>query len=90
MPLAWEDVAEAEPADFTLHTVPAMLRERGDAGAGIDATAGDLTPLLELADRDEAGGLGDAPWPPHFPKGKGEPDRVAPSRARKNVSGPSD
>ncbi|MEA2521106.1 MAG: hypothetical protein QOI81_752 [Actinomycetota bacterium] len=90
MPLEWDDVADVEPADFTLHTVPGMLKERGDAGAGIDATAGDLTQLLELADRDEAGGSSDAPWPPHFPKAKGEPDRVTPSRARKNTSGPSE
>jgi DNA primase len=87
MPLQWDEVADVEPADFTLTTVPAILRERGDAGAGINASVGDLTPLLELADRDEAGGLGDAPWPPHFPKAKGEPDRVAPSRAKKKPSG---
>jgi bifunctional non-homologous end joining protein LigD len=87
MPVQWEDIVDVEPADFTLLTVPAVLRERGDAGAGIDASVGDLTGLLELADRDEAGGLGDAPWPPHFPKAKGEPDRVAPSRAKKKPSG---
>jgi bifunctional non-homologous end joining protein LigD len=43
-----------------------------------------LDPLLELADRDEREGLGDAPWPPHFPKGDDEPRRVAPSRARRS------
>jgi bifunctional non-homologous end joining protein LigD len=38
--------------------------------------------LLELAERDEAAGLGDAPWPPHFRKTESEPRRVAPSRAK--------
>jgi hypothetical protein len=39
--------------------------------------------LLELAARDEAEGLGDAPWPPHFAKQRGEPKHVQPGRARK-------
>jgi bifunctional non-homologous end joining protein LigD len=42
-----------------------------------------LDPLLELAARDEAEGLGDAPWPPHFPKQRGEQRRVQPSKARR-------
>ncbi|MBC8071838.1 MAG: hypothetical protein IAG13_26160, partial [Deltaproteobacteria bacterium] len=29
---------------------------------------------------------GDAPWPPHYEKQAGEPDRVAPSRAKKKTS----
>jgi bifunctional non-homologous end joining protein LigD len=50
----------------------------------MDAASGSLDGLLELASRDQASGLGDdAPWPPHFQKVKGEPPRVAPSRARK-------
>jgi hypothetical protein len=66
-----------------LDTVPARLKERGDPGAAIDDAAGSLDDLLALADRDEAEGLGDAPWPPHFRKQKGEPKRVQPSKARK-------
>jgi hypothetical protein len=62
-----------------LDTVPARLRER-DPAADIDAHPGTLDALLELARRDEEGGLGDAPWPPHFPEQKGEPKRVQPSR----------
>ena len=82
-PLDWDEVPDAEPGDLTLATVPARFAERGDPGAGIDDEHYDLGPLLELAARDEAGGLGDAPWPPHFAKQKGEPRRVAPGRARR-------
>ena len=59
------------------------LAERGDPSATIDDEHFSLEPLLELAARDEAGGLGDAPWPPHFAKQEGEPKRVQPSRAKK-------
>ncbi|HXA54623.1 MAG TPA: non-homologous end-joining DNA ligase [Solirubrobacteraceae bacterium] len=81
-PLEWDEVAAVEPAELRLDTVPARLRERGDPAAEIDAHAGSLASLLELADRDERDGLGDAPWPPHFRKQRGEPRRVQPSRAR--------
>ena len=82
-PLEWEEVRDVEPEDLTVETVPRRLSRSGDPGAGIDAVAYHLDALLELADRDEREGLGDAPWPPHFPKGDDEPRRVAPSRARK-------
>ena len=81
-PLAWDEVAACEPADFTVATVPRRLAERGDPAADIDAAPGSLEGLLELAARDEAQGLGDAPWPPHFRKMEGEGARVAPSRAK--------
>jgi DNA ligase D-like protein (predicted polymerase) len=81
MPLSWDDFFVANPLDFTLGTVPALFAARGDAHEGIDAAAGSLDKLLELADRDEAAGNPDAPWPPHFAKGAGEGRRVAPSRA---------
>jgi bifunctional non-homologous end joining protein LigD len=77
--LDWDEVADVEPGDLRLDTVPARLREH-DPAADIDANAGTLDGLLDLARRDEEGGLGDAPWPPHFPKQKGEPKRVQPSR----------
>lgn len=80
--LDWDEVPGVDPAAFTMLTVPARLGARGDPHAAIDAHVGLLEQLLELAARDEAGGLGDAPWPPHFPKQKGEPTRVQPSRAR--------
>ena len=81
-PVTWDEVPDLEPADFTIATVPARYEAKGDVGAGIDDVEHSLEPLLELARRDEAGGLGDAPWPPHFPKQKGEPRRVQPSKAR--------
>jgi DNA ligase D-like protein (predicted polymerase) len=81
-PLHWDEVADCDPGDFTLLTVPKRFAEIGDPHAEMDAAAGSLEQLLELADRDEAAGLGDAPWPPHFRKMKGEGTRVAPSRAR--------
>ena len=79
--LDWDEVADVEPGDLRIDTVPARLRER-DPAADIDLEPGTLDGLLDLARRDEEGGLGDAPWPPHFPKQKGEPKRVQPSRDR--------
>jgi len=81
-PLRWDEVEDCDPADFTVLTVPQRFAELGDPHADIDTQAGSLEKLLELADRDEAAGLGDAPWPPHFRKMAGEGKRVAPSRAR--------
>jgi len=81
-PLRWEEIPDCEPGDFTVLTVPARLSEIGDPNAHMDDAAGSLEQLLDLAARDEAAGLGDAPWPPHFRKMEGEPTRVAPSRAK--------
>jgi DNA ligase D-like protein (predicted polymerase) len=82
-PLTWDEVPYAEPADFTIDTVPARFAELGDVHAGIDDHPWSIEPLLEWADRDERDrGLGDAPYPPNFPKMEGEPMRVQPSRAR--------
>ena len=81
-PLEWDEVPDVEPAELRLDTVPARLKRKGDPAADIDQNAGSLDSLLELADRDEAEGLGDAPWPPHFRKQRGEPKRVQPSRDR--------
>lgn len=80
-PLYWEEVPDCEPADFTVATVPARFA-KGDPHAGMDEAAGSLEKLLELAARDDASGLGDAPWPPHFRKMEGEEPRVQPSKAR--------
>ncbi|HEV8321940.1 MAG TPA: DNA polymerase domain-containing protein [Myxococcota bacterium] len=82
-PLSWDEVADAEPGDFTLVTMPARFAARGDAHAGIDEAAGSLDALLDLSARQEAAGEGDAPWPPHYAKQPGEPARVAPSRKRR-------
>jgi DNA ligase D len=85
-PVDWDEVPDVEPSDLTLATVPDRYARRGDAAAAIDDARADLASLLELAARDEAGGLGDAPWPPHFAKQESEPTRVAPSRARRAKS----
>jgi DNA ligase D-like protein (predicted polymerase) len=85
-PLRWDEVMTCDPADFTVLTMPGRFAEVGDPHAGMDEAAGLLEGLLELAARDEAEGLGDAPWPPHFAKGEGEGTRVAPSRAKKAFS----
>jgi len=83
-PLRWEELPDVETRDFTIATMPARFAELGDVHAGIDDVHHRLEPLLELAERDEAErGLGDAPYPPNFPKMPGEPPRVQPSRARR-------
>jgi DNA ligase D len=81
-PVEWDEVPDVDPAELRLDTVPARVKKRGDPAAGIDRHAGSLEQLLELARRDEEEGLGDAPWPPHFAKQRGEPKRVQPSRAK--------
>jgi DNA ligase D-like protein (predicted polymerase) len=81
-PLSWDEVPDCQPEAFTIDTMPARFAEVGDLSAGIDDAAGSLAGLLELADRDEAAGLPDAPWPPHFNKAEGEAPRVQPSKRR--------
>ena len=86
-PMSWDELPLCELGDFTLRTVPARFAAVGDPAAGMDAAVGSLDALLELSARQEREGLGDAPWPPHYAKAPGEPDRVAPSRARKDGAG---
>jgi len=81
-PLQWDEVMTCDPGDFTVLTMPKRFAAIGDPHAGMDAAVGTLAGLLELAARDEASGLGDAPWPPHFAKAEGEGKRVAPSKAK--------
>jgi DNA ligase D-like protein (predicted polymerase) len=81
-PLHWHEVPDCEPADFTVLTIPQRFTAIGDPHADMDAAPGSLDKLLELAARDDAAGLADAPWPPHFRKMEGEAPRVAPSRAK--------
>ena len=87
-PLHWREVPDCEPSDFTVLTIPKRFAAIGDPHAGIDAAPGSLEKLLELAAQDEAAGLGDAPWPPHFRKTMTEPRRVAPSRAKSVAKAP--
>jgi len=82
-PLHWHEVPDCNPEDFTVFTVPARFNAIGDPHADMDAEPGSLDKLLELAAEDEAAGLGDAPWPPHFRKMEGEAPRV-----RRHARGP--
>lgn len=84
-PLEWDEVIVCDPAEFTIFTVPERFAMKSDPHAEMDRFAGSLETLLEMAARDEAAGLGDAPWPPHFRKMEGEAPRVAPSRAKKSA-----
>ena len=81
-PLRWDEVDACEPADFTLVTMAARFADVGDTHEGIDRARGALEALLELSARHEREGLGDAPWPPHYRKQRGEPPRVQPSKRR--------
>ena len=85
-PLTWEEIDECNPADFTMKTMPAWFKVNGDRHANINSHAGSLEPLLELSDRQEKDGQGDAPWPPQYKKMPGEPTRVQPSRAKKPLT----
>jgi DNA ligase D len=82
-PLSWDEVADVVPDALTIRTVPDRLQQRGDPWSEIGSALQSLEPLLALVERDKAGGLHDAPWPPEYPKGDDEPTRVAPSRAKK-------
>jgi len=82
-PVTWEELPDVELQDFTIDTVPTRVHAGIDPDAPIDERAFSLEPLLELAARDEREGLGDAPWPPSFPKAPGEARRVQPSRKKK-------
>jgi bifunctional non-homologous end joining protein LigD len=88
-PLAWDEVADCEPGDFTLATMPARFAAVGDRHADIDTGAVSIEPLLELSARHERDGLGDAPWPPHYEKQPGEPARVQPSKRRAAAAPPA-
>jgi DNA ligase D len=85
-PFAWDELDRVDPDACTLATVPGRVAAGGDPWACLYDEPRSLEPLLDLVRADERSGLGDAPWPPVYPKMPGEPPRVAPSRARKPVS----
>jgi DNA ligase D len=86
-PITWEELPDVQMEDFTMASMPGRFAELGDVHAGIDDAVFDLAELLEWSERDENDrGLGDAPYPPNFPKMAGEPMRVRPSAAKKPVS----
>ena len=81
-PVTWDELQEVETEDFTMATMPERFASLGDVQAAIDDSLCDLRRLQEWVQRDEGKGLGEAPYPPNFPKMPGEPPRVQPSRAR--------
>jgi bifunctional non-homologous end joining protein LigD len=81
-PLSWDEVPDCDPAAFTIDTIPQRYGQLGDLWGAMDENSGSLEALLEAAARDEAAGLPDAPWPPHFVKQSGEAPRVQPSKRR--------
>ena len=81
-PVTWDELPDVETEDFTMRTMPKRFAELGDVQAGIDDTVNDLGKLLAWVEREEQDGVGEAPYPPNFPKMPGEPKRVQPSRAR--------
>jgi bifunctional non-homologous end joining protein LigD len=81
-PLAWDEVDACDPADFTLASMPRRVATIGDRHTDMDRHTCSLLSLLELSERHERDGLGDAPWPPQYKKQPGEPPRVQPSRRR--------
>jgi bifunctional non-homologous end joining protein LigD len=89
-PLAWDEVPGCDPSLFTIDTVPARYAAVGDPWAGMNDAVGSLEALLELAARDEAAGLPDAPWPPNYEKQAGEAPRVQPSKRRSPQAAASD
>jgi DNA ligase D len=82
-PVTWDELPDVETEDFTMRTIPARFAKLGDVQAGIDDADNDLNKLHEWVEREESAGLGEAPYPPNFPKMPGEPPRVQPSRARR-------
>ncbi len=85
-PVTWEELPEVETEDFTLVSMPGRFAALGDVHEEIDASVCDLGRLLEWVEREEASGVGEAPYPPNFPKMPGEPPRVQPSRRKKTNS----
>jgi DNA ligase D-like protein (predicted polymerase) len=81
-PVTWDELPDVDTEDFTLASMPKRFKKLGDVQAGIDDSLCDLRVLFEWVERDETEGIGEAPYPPHFPKQPGEPPRVQPSRAR--------
>ena len=88
-PVTWDELPDVETEDFTIPTMLERFARLGDVQSGIDEAVCDLRVLLAWVERDESAGLGEAPYPPHFPKMPDEPPRVQPSRARTEGTTPS-
>ena len=82
-PFIWDELASIDHTALDLMSFKDRYTAVGDLTAGIDDSPGRLELLLDMVAADEARGLGDAPWPPHYPKMPDEPPRVQPSKMRK-------
>jgi len=82
-PFRWEELEDIRIEDFPLGSFAERWNSVGDLTAGIDESPGQIDTLMEWVIRDEESGIGDAPWPPHYPKMPGEPPRVQPSKQRR-------
>ena len=82
-PFTWDELDDIAIEDFPLDGFPERWGAVGDLTAGIDEAHGRIDTLMEWVHRDEENGIGDAPWPPHYPKMPGEPPRVQPSKQRR-------
>jgi DNA ligase D len=83
-PVTWDELPDVETEDFTLVTMQERFAAFGDVQAAIDDRVCDLRVLHEWVEREESAGVGEAPYPPNFPKMPGEPPRVQPSRAKRD------
>ena len=81
-PFFWEEIEQIHPDNLTMDLVPDRLATDGDPWADMYGTPNSIDPLLAMYAADLEAGLGDAPWPPVYPKMPHEPPRVAPSRAK--------
>lgn len=81
-PFRWDELAVIDHRALDMASFRDRWADVGDLTEGIDDAPGRLEPVLEMVAADEERGLGDAPWPPHYPKMPGEPPRVQPSKKR--------
>ncbi len=86
-PFTWNELGTIDPEAMTLVGFRNRWADVGDLAAGVNDAAGDIAGLLEMSVADAEQGLGDAPWPPHYPKQPGEPPRVQPSKRRMKDEG---
>ena len=83
-PITWDEIDDVAIEDFPLGSFADRWNSVGDLTEGIDDIQGQIDTLMEWVVRDEENGIGDAPWPPHYPKMPGEPPRVQPSKQRRS------
>jgi bifunctional non-homologous end joining protein LigD len=82
-PFAWDELDDVAIEEFPLDGYARRWKTVGDLTEGIDEAVGRIDTLMEWVARDEENGIGDAPWPPMYPKMPGEPPRVQPSKQRR-------